>query len=392
MNIETVSNNGFHIAILHDDLTISTLSSLTPALSSLMQDNPKDDIVLDLSDVPTIDGSVIRLLQNIRKKLETTERKLYLLNVTEALKNQLDTFTGENKLPMIDSLTELHKNVNNDNYQYYLPFTYPEGDFLRFHCSCGVCGSKDVFGYHLKQTDYRWTWPENDYFPMCTSASGEPFDFFASLPIVCAECLTTSVDITNFNLYDADNQLKRHGNFDDQTKLLLSKSAKKRKKILDKNTTAIGDTFFKCPRNGKTAFYVYQLAESCARIAVVNHPGTTMFTIGYLSYLSLLFSDKASKERLIDNCRTWLTQTLSDQNLYNHVELSQSFYIVFVASLSMGKYKDLNRIMENYNTFIEQIGSISDEANDINSPHFWFTRADEIWKDEIARKSSAITL
>lgn len=392
MDIETVSNNGFHIVVLHDDLTIHALSSLTPVLSSLIQENPKDDIVLDLSDIATIDGSVIRLLQNIRKKLETDDRKLYLLNVTKELKNQLDTFTGENKLSMIDSLTELHKNVHNDTYQHYLPYTYPEGDFLRFRCSCCVCGSKDVFGYHFKQTDYRWTWPEDDFFPMCTAASGEPFDFFALLPIVCAECLTTSIDITNFNLFDADNQLREHGNFDDQTKLLLSKSAKKRKKILDENPTAISDDFFKWPRKAKTAFYIYQLAESCARIAVVNHPDTTMFTIGYLNYLSLLFSDKASKERLIDNCRTWLTQTLSDKDQYNHVAISQSFYIVFVASLSMGKYKDLSRIMENYNTFIEQIGSLSDESNDINSPHFWFTKADEIWKDEIAKKSSAITL
>ena len=117
-----------------------------------------------------------------------------------------------------------------------------------------------------------------------------------------------------------------------------------------------------------------------------------MFTIGYLNYLTLLFSDKSTKERLIDNCRTWLTQTLSDQEQYNHVEISQSFFIVFVASLSLGKYKDLSKIMENYNAFMDQIGTVSEESNDINSPHFWFNRADEIWKDEIAKKSSAITL
>lgn len=392
MEIEMVSNNGFYIAVLHDELTISALSSLTPALSSLIHENPHDDVVLDMADVSAIDGSAVRLLQNIRKKLENANQKLYLLNIGETLQTQLDSFEGSEALVTIDSLAQLHKNVNNDMYQYYLPYTYPEDNFLRFRCSCGICGSKDVYGYHLKQTDYKWIWPENDYFPMCTTTDGESFDFFPSQPIVCAECLTASIDITNFNLFDAENNLQRHGNFDDQTKLLLSKSTKKRKKILEENGTAIGDNYFKCPRNNKTAFYIYQLAESCARIAVVNHSKTSMFTIGYLNYLSLLFSEKSTKDRLIDNCRTWLTQVLSDQEQYNHVELSQSFYIVFVASLSLGKYKDLSKIMENYNSFMEQIGTVSEEANDINSPHFWFNRAEEIWKDEIAKKSSAITL
>ena len=394
MGIETVSNNGFDIAVLDGALTVSELASLTPALSSLLQEHPQNSIVLDMSKVTSVDASTSRLLQNIKKKMDAANRRLYLLNPDEEQLSQLNPPGSTSPIPVINSISELQENVNLNTFKRYLPYAYEdEGGQLRLRLSCGVCGSSNVFGYLINKNDFEWKWPSEDYFPECVfTESGESFDFFGALPIVCTECLTTSIEIANFNVVDENNTIKYHSTFNDQIKLLLSKTIKKRKKILEEINVTIGDSFFKYPRNRMATLYCYLLAESCSRIASVNYNDSDMFTVGYLNYIALLYCEKTMKQGLIDNCRTFLTQVVSAPDRYNLIQLAQSYYIIFVSSLSLGKFKDLSKIMENYTDLIEQAGTVSDTPNSLDSPSFWFNRADEIWKNEISSKSSAIVL
>ena len=392
MNIETVSNNGYNIAQLQGAFTVGALSSVTPVLSSLIEDYPGNALVIDLSEVESIDHSSIRLITNIKKKLESSHQKLYLLNPNDTLQAQSASVPTASDVTIIENISELQQNVNDATYQRYLPYTTSENGYLRLNATCGICGSNNVFGYLLEKNNYEWGWIKNEFFPTCNLQNGESFDYFGSLPIVCADCLTASIEIDHFNLVDADNNVRHHSKLNDQTKLFLSKTTKKRKKLLEEYDTIIGDTFFQCPRSRPIALSCYLLAESCARIAVANHQGVSMFTVGYLNYIALLFAEKTSKTELIDNCRTWLTQVLTESDQYNHVQLAQSHFIIFIASLSLGKYKDLSKIMENYSTLIEQIGNVGDTANNLNSPMFWYQHAETIWKEEINKKSSAIVI
>ena len=75
MDIETVSNKGFQVVIPHGDLTINALASLTPALTSIINEHPENDLVFDFSKVTSIDTSTAHLLLNIRKRLESAHRK-----------------------------------------------------------------------------------------------------------------------------------------------------------------------------------------------------------------------------------------------------------------------------------------------------------------------------
>lgn len=393
MNIESVSNNGYNIAQLQGEFNVGTLSSVTPVLSSLIQDNPGNDLVIDMSEVVSIDSTSIRLLCNIKKKLENSRRKLYLLNPSDDQKEQLRQNQSDDEIPIIGNVSELQQNVNDATFQRYRPFTTPEDNILRYNAQCGVCGSPNVFGYLLEKNIFNWSWLSDEYFPVCKTQSGENFDYFSSLPIVCADCLTTSLDIDHFALTgEGDSTPRRHSTYNDQTKLFLSKTTKKRKKLLEENDILLTDTFFQFPRSRPSALSCYLLAESCARVAMANHQNVSMYSIGYLNYLALLYAEKSAKSELIDNCRTWLTQVLSDQEQYNHVQLAQSHFIIFIASLSLGKYKDLSKIMENFSNLMEQIGNVDDTADNLNSPMFWYSHADHIWKDEINKKSSAIVI
>jgi anti-anti-sigma regulatory factor len=390
MDIETVANNGFQIAILKGPMSISSFSSLTPVLSGLIQKNPDQDLVLDLSGVPTIDISAMRLLVNLKKRLESADCKLYLLNPEESQKAAITASPAGTEFNIISDISELQRTVNRDTFELYRPFTVNENGFTRLRATCGVCGSENVYGYLLNQNDYTWKWPDNDYFPECFTRTGEPFDYFATLPIVCPDCLTASIDITHFNLVDAGGTIRHHNNYTDQIKLLLSKGIKKRKKLLDELNTVIGDTFFQAPRNRTSALGCYLLAETCARITTVSQNASGMFTVGYLNYLTLFFADQTMKPGLIDSCRTWLTQALAAPEQYNHVQLALSHFIIFIASLSLAKYKEVSKIMEDYTELMKGFGSVSDSSINLDSPMFWFSRAEAIWKDEILRKSSAI--
>jgi len=390
MKIETISGNGYQCAILHGELTISSFTSLTPALSSIIQDHPEHDLVLDMSDIHSADPNAARLLLNIKKKLEHAHKRLYLLKPDKDQRQLFLSGSPDENIEILDSLTILQQNADNNLYQKYLPFTMEENGLLRLRLGCGVCGSTNVYGYLLEKNDYTWNWPQNDFFPLCSLKSGEQFDYFGTLPIVCSDCLAASIDIGNFNIFDENNHIRHHSTYNDQTRLFLSKTIKKRKKLMEESEVLMNESFFKCPRSRISSYYCYILAESCARIAAVDRHDDSMFTVGFLNYLALLFAEQEKKPELIDGCRTWLTQALATPERYDPAQLSQSHFIIFIATISLGKYKEINKIMENYTTLMNLHGSISGSSSTIASPTFWYNRAEEIWKEEINKKSSAI--
>lgn len=390
MPFETSSHNGFELLTFHGSQCIGALSKLTPTFTTLLQKHPGSHIVLDLSDVSEIDKSVTKLFININRRLIAAQQQLYLLHPAASYQQQLKDNSIE--LKILDDLAELQRNVNKDNYQKYLPCTYPENNLLRLQATCGVCGSSNVIGYCMDSNAYTFQWEQDDFFPHATTATGESFDYFGMLPIICQECFTTSIDINAFNLLDADKAMRQHSNLDDKTKLFLSKTIKKRKKMVDDIGTVIGDDFFKFPRNNTAKLYCYLLSESCARIAVVNQASISMFTVGLLNYLALQYADSTLKTELIDSCRTWLTQALNSPDEYSVVQQAQSYFILLISSLSLQKYKDLSKIMDSFSNLVEENSNVDIEINNLNNPIFWYEKADEVWKSEIAKKSSAFTM
>lgn len=162
--------------------------------------------------------------------------------------------------------------------------------------------------------------------------------------------------------------------------------------MIDDIGMVIGDNFFKFPRNNTAALYSCLLSESCARIAAVNQTTVSLFSVGLLNYLALQYADTTLKTELIDNCRTWLTQALNTPEKYSVVQQAQSYFILLISSLSLQKYKDLSKIMESFSHLIEASSNVGIEINNLNNPIFWYEKAAEVWKDEIAKKSSAFTM
>ena len=391
MSTNITSYNNYDMLSLHGAMNIGTIPTLTPQLSAYFQERSLKDLVIDLTNVITIDSSIIQLFLNIKKRIELNKNRLYIMHPSKDILTLLTDTVLHKVLTIISDINELQKTIDKFSYDRYLPFTYEEKALRRLRCTCGACGSTNVTGYLIAPGSITWKWRDNDFFPYSEDLNAAYFDYYSTLPIVCSDCLMGSIDITHFNVIDENNNIHYKSVMDDKTKLLLSKSTKKRKKVMELNA-ASSEPLFLFPRNRLTSFKAYQLAEACAKSITVDKGGIDAFNIGYLNYLAIQFTPDSQKEELTNNCRTWLTQVLTDPTLYNALQMAQTYYILMIVSLSVEKFKDVSKYFTDLSSLMKTVPEQDQSINEINSPSFWFLNAEKIWNKEIEKKSSALKL
>ncbi|MBN1128636.1 MAG: STAS domain-containing protein [Chitinispirillaceae bacterium] len=378
----------FTVIRLQGDLRISELPALSPPLQEHIERHPLHHIVLDLEEVTLIDRSITTLFTNIQKRLESNGKKLFALNPRPDVAPVLKT-AGINET--ISDIYALERDLNQDVFSTFSVFSHDENGLQRLHCGCEVCGSRSIAGYLLNPNAYSWWWQDDELFPRCRHSSGEEFDFFSMLPIVCRDCHMVSTDIRHFNLIAPDNVISVHSTLSESAKVHLTKNIKKRKKIIDSCADSDNEQFFLYPRGRSASFYLYLLADSSIRTLALNKNDADPFQVGFLNYLAIRYADRSAKDELIDNCRTWLTQARNEQLFRTHGEQAQALFILFSAALSLEKVKEANALIQEFSAMMENISSPESAAATITSPLFWFTQVQAMWRREIARKSSSFS-
>ncbi|MGD9201837.1 MAG: STAS domain-containing protein [Chitinispirillia bacterium] len=378
----------YDIFSLQGELVISSLTQITVELNKYININPLKDVVLDLSQTTFIDSSGIRLIINLKKRLEGNNKKFYLLKPSEEVESIITNTNIDKILLIINSIQELEKQMTANLFNSYLPYSTDEEGQHRLYLSCGICGSKNVVGYLIDQNKYNWKWVDDDPFPTAIEIETEkPFDFFSLLPVICLECFMCSIKIHDFNICVEDSIVIK-SKLHDESKNVLTKSIKKRKKIVNRNVST-NDRYFLFPRD-KTAIYnMYQLAEFCTRSISMLKLDASPFDIGYLNYLAICYADTKIKEEHINGCRTWFTQTLSSASSLTMFELSVSYFSLLISNLNLDKMKDASQVFGEFTNFINEIpDTIS--PNGISSPIFWYKQSEIIWKKDIESKSSIL--
>ena len=378
----------YDIFSLQGELVISSLTQITAELNKFINNNPIKDVVLDLSQTTFIDSSGIRLIINLKKRLEGNSKKFYLLKPSEEVSNILSQTNIDKIILIINSSQELEKQMTANLFNTYLPYTTQEEEQYRLHLSCSICGSKNVSGYLLDQNRYDWKWIDDDPFPTAVDMETKtPFDYFSLLPVLCLDCFMCSIRIRDFNIC-GENSVVLKATIHDESRNILVKSIKKRKKIVNRNISS-NDRYFLHPRD-KTAIYnTYQLAEFCTRSISMLKLDAFPFDIGYLNYLAICYADTKIKEEHISGCRTWFTQTLSNASSLPMFELAVSYFSLLISNLNLDKMKDASQVFADFTNFINDIpDTIS--PNGISSPIFWYNQAELIWKKDIESKSSIL--
>jgi anti-anti-sigma factor len=391
MPLSVMSNNNYDVICLQGSYNLSTLPTLTPQLTTFFQEHTPKDLVIDLTNVTTIDSSILRVILNLKKRIESTNNRFFLMHPSEDV---ITLFRDSNLvkiLTIVNDYSELQRIIDKFSYDRYLPYTYQEKGLKRLRCSCGGCGSNNVTGYLLSPNDYIWKWREKDIFPSSEDTSGNFFDYYSVLPVICSDCLISSIDISLFNIIDENNTIHYKSTLDDKTKILLSKSTKKRRKMMESGGI-MTETYFAFPRNRLTSFQAYILAESCSKAVAVNKSSTDPFTIGYMNFLALQFAPEDQKEELTNNCRTWLTQVVTEPTPYTALQMAQTYYILLNVSLTVERYKDVSKFFTDFASLIDTLPVQETESNEITNPKFWFHNAELIWQKEIERQSSALKL
>ncbi len=387
MELHTSTHYDYNVIGLQGVINLSVLPSLTPQLTTFIQNNLDKNIVMDLTETVSIDSNTLRMFLNIKKRFESQNKKFFLLRPSQDILTLLETTNLNKVMTVIAKLSDIPPEADANLYEKYLPFTIQKEHYRQFRCSCAICGSTNVIGYLFDKSNYVWKWEEDFLFPVCEDKEGNPFDFFSMQPIVCTECYMASIDPAQFNLLDENGQEVKRSVCDDKTKYLLSKSIKKRKKMMESDTV-VGESFFMYPRNRKSSYYSYLLTENCSRAASINKEVFDPSMIGFLNYLTLQYAD-SNKDELVDNCRTWLTQALNNSERYRAFELGRIYYISMVAALMLGRIKELMKLYETFTNIMKTFPQ-EEMCTDIDSPHFWYQKASALWKKEIQQKSQII--
>jgi anti-anti-sigma regulatory factor len=378
----------FTVFRLHGDIRIAELPALSPVLGDHISHPPHKHFVLDLSDVTSIDRSIALFFANIQKRLEGNGKKLYALHaepqVSSTLKSvQINEF--------IDDIGFLEHTLNEDQFNTFSQYTYEEHDLRRLQSSCVVCGSQNVAGYLLNPNRYTWSWTEGSLFPSCVDPSGEGFDYFASIPVICLDCHLVSTDLRHFNLVDKNNIVAVHSTLSESAKVHLTKNIKKRKKLLESCAEAENPDFFLYPRNRKAVYYLYLLADSSIRTLALNKTDADPFLVGFLNYIAIRYAEREAKDELIDNCRTWLTQARTEKKISSHGDEALALFVLFSAALTLDRIKEANALMQEFSSMMEGISYSKTATSQITSPLFWFTQVQAMWRTEIAKKSSSLS-
>jgi len=379
----------YDIFNLPSEIRVNILPRISPQISSYISGNPNRDLVLNLSSVKFIDSSTIKLLVNLHKRMESDKKKLYLLKPSSDVMKILSDVKLDGIFSFLNGCDELDKAVCATGYAAYLPFTHADSELPRLNCRCSICGSDNVIGYLINCNDYDWKWEDDFPYPTAVGKNtGAPLDVISLLPIVCADCFMCSTDIADFSTSNDGNQIIL-STLRDETKTLLIKSAKNRKKMAEEFGVIIGEDFFLHPRKAIASYNLYMLAESCIRCVTMSKIPGGAYWIGYYNYLAVKFAPTDKKDALIDNCRTWLTQVINEKARYNALHVSKSYFILIIAAISMSKEKEAAGLFTDFSALMASLpDSISSCVSGFNSPAFWFSQAKFIWEKQSAGKST----
>jgi anti-sigma B factor antagonist len=385
MEIVVHTSKDYDVFIIKGEIKISTLVTVSSMLSKHLEKNIYKDLVIDLSQVEYIDSSGLRMLINLQKKLEVSNKKPYLLNPSAQTAKLLDETKTDKVFTVIHSTDELDQQIAANIYQKYLPYTIEQSNLLRLRLSCAVCGSENVVGYLFDLNNYVWSWKNDDPYPNAhIGGNTASLDILGHIPVICLECSMCSINLNDFNVLD-NEAIAIKSSMGDTVKLLLSKTIKKRKKMIQ-GDTVIGDTMFEYPRNKTACYIVYSLAEFCARTISVNKGSSSPYIVGYLNYLCLRYAKIEEKTELINSCRTWFTQALNQIDKLNEREIAISYMAILLAGINLEKYDECHKLSDEIK-FRQQNLPAGQSTATYSSPGFWYEQALNIWHIELESKS-----
>ncbi|MBD3419927.1 MAG: STAS domain-containing protein [Chitinivibrionales bacterium] len=389
MDIVQTSFDSYNVHAIEGEIRLPEIPRLAPHFTRHIEEYPGKNLVLDLSKVNVIDSSAFRLIINLQKRMENSSTKLYILTPSDTVKEMIESVNLNKVLTLIDNCEGLQKEAITSEYDRYRSCTEPDKQFAKLSCSCGVCGSKDVIGYLIDANEYDWKWKGADPFPIAyPKGTDEEINAMGHMPIICMECYMASPDVWLFNGLVKD-KITAHSRIDGESKLVLSKGIKARKKMVD-DLGSINEMIFRYPREKEACYYAWLLSEKCARSLAVNKKVATPFTIAYLNYLTIRYATTEQKKELIDGCRTWVTQVLNNKSDYTHTELAKSYFILMNASLNLEKIKEASQAFQQFEELTETLPENLNISGP-ESPHFWFDQAKIVWKREINARSSELS-
>jgi anti-anti-sigma factor len=382
MTLRCVSTPDYDVLSLPESVTLANLPELTPRLSRHVQEQRTRHLALDLSSCTILDSSALRLIINIHKRLAEQQRQLYLLAPSEEVSQLLNDTNLSKALLIIGSTDELCTRIVSQQWEQLAPYSYEQGDQRRLQLQCPVCGSQEVVGYYLDKRNLSWRWHQDEPFPICIDTSTTAIvPYFDLMPIVCAECFLCTVEPSTFHVRDKEKQVIA-SSLEESEIVALSKGIKKRKAIMDLGVI-IADDFFCHPRVEKSCAALYTLVEECAKNTVAKVGSRAAFLVGFSNYVRILYTPSYERDQLINDCRSWLTQSFKADPHLPHSLQAQAYFILMTSALDLQRPKEA---LQAYNDFTTMMGHIPPRlcSWELDNPAFWYQQCQTLRSLQLA--------
>ncbi len=378
MGLSLVSRGDYDIFTCTGDLKVNLLPHISPQLSRYIQTHPDRNLVLDLSAVDFMDSSTIRMFLNLHKRLSPSGLRLCLLTPSAAVFKILEDVKLTSVFSIYADAQEIDREMSDALLRAYRPFTRSENGLQRLACDCPVCGSSDIHGYLINETDFVWSWESDDPFPVSFSReSNAPIDMFGLLPIVCTDCFMCSIQVSHFGVPGASTTSPR-STLLKEVAHQLSQTVKARKKMVE-SCMAEEIGFFDHPRQKITVYCLLLLAEYCTRACATAKQVPAPFLMGYIHYLAAKYAPGEKKAAHIDTTRTWLSQVLADRIHYRYADVAKAYFILFMVAQTRGSHKDAKRLFEEFTLFVKTSSALGETQHlDTAHPLFWYGQAQRI--------------
>lgn len=359
------------------DMRINSFVELKGEIDRLIESDVAH-IDFDLSGVNSIDSSSLRLIINLNKRLQEKGGGVLLVNPSKVARDILESTNLVKVLKVFPTTKEydafLTRQSGESTFDYWSVGEECNAIIRKVSLKCPICENPNVFGYCLNPEYRHMEWVKNMLLPTCAGATGDKdSDFDRSRVAVCVNCHMASAYLQDFNVTKDDGVVKK-SRLDEGSVALLTKSAQRRKKIMENLSVAAGDDFFKWPRTDAAVLTSYRLAKECARSASNDRESTDAFALTYLNIMDGELSPAKDEAACFDSARAWGMELLETTEKYTEEQVGQVFYYLIMLNIRMEKNKDAKETLERFDSFFEKIhDNITRQA-----VAFWHQRAHQI--------------
>ncbi|MFP4521592.1 MAG: STAS domain-containing protein [Fibrobacterota bacterium] len=373
MGTEFRVKSGFDFVDFDSDLYFRDFPAFRIQINKIISKNPPK-VVLNFLMVRLIDQGMLKVIKNLANKISENKGRLIFINVRkETLELLQAAGVGEN-ITFYKDEEQFERETENAT-EKLLEYGRPGyKNYTAFSLKCDVCGFHPFEEQVLIEKNFQNKWKEDELLPSFNNTeTGDKIHYYENLINVCPECYFASWQIESFSIIHGENFKK--SNLDSDSQLLLSKTAGRRKKIIQ-NIYENDQLDLSVPRKDDKAYITYRLLLESLNALSFDHEKVRVFDLAKFNFVAAYFAPPEEEENLHKNGLEWCNKIINHPENFRNRQIMETHYYSFAVLLKQGKKKDAREAITALKLKQNTLCSTSEDKSYFS---FWYDRMEYMW-------------